>query len=146
MNSGKELLAESKMAECKAWGCKNNKRKNPEKHYFCVPKPATEEKKARVRQWLHNLGTGHTLESFTFGRNSVVCEDHFEARFFKRDLQAELLRLPAKHRLTEDAVPTIFIHRKETLEVSQRAQRQETRDHRQVKTIYYIIIYYLISN
>jgi len=101
-----------------------------------VPKPNTEEKKVRVRQWLHNLGAGHSIETFTFGRNSVVCNDHFEQRFFKRDLKAELLGLRVTHRLTDDAIPTIMEHLKTTADVSSREQRQRIREKRKVNDIY----------
>ena len=113
------------MAQCKARGCKNNKRRNPEKHYFCIPKPTTEEKKHRVQQWLKNLGRGHSIDSFKFGTNSVVCSDHFEKRFIKRDLKAELLGLPVTYRLTDDAVPTIIIQSKDKRRASSRVQRQD---------------------
>ena len=139
-----EQLHQNKMAECKAWGCKNNKRKNPEKHYFCVPKPNTEEKKVRVRKWLHNLGTGHSIDTFKFGANSVVSSDHFEVWYLKRDLKAELLGLPVTHRLTDDAVPTIIKHRKDTAEVSSRAERQQVREKRKVNInfFFFLFIYY----
>ena len=127
------------MAQCKAWDCKNNKRHNPEKHYFCVPMPNTEEKKVRVRQWLHNLGTGHSIQTFKFGRNSVVCSDHFEQKYIKRDLKAELLGLPVTHRLTDDAIPTIIKHRSTTAGVSSRKQPRQMREKRKVNDIYIYI-------
>jgi len=107
---------------------------------ICVPKPNTEEKKVRVWQWLHTLGTGHSIETFKFGRNSVVCNDHFEQKFFKQNLKAELLGLRVTHRLTDDAIPTIMKHRKNMADVSSREQRQQIREKQKVNDIYIYVM------
>ncbi|KAM9425031.1 uncharacterized protein KZ484_006594 isoform 1-T2 [Pholidichthys leucotaenia] len=68
-------------------------------------------RKILAEKWLHNLGTGHTLKTFPFGRNSVVCEDHFEASCYEGELQAKLLGYKGRLRLKSDAVPSLFAHR-----------------------------------
>ncbi|XP_069047993.1 zinc finger protein 628-like isoform X2 [Lepisosteus oculatus] len=94
------------MWQCKALGCTNSRRKTVKKKFFCVPKPTNPERAVIVKKWLHNLGTGHTLDTFPFGRNAVVCEDHFTPDCYERDLKAELLGCKPKTRLKPDAVPT----------------------------------------
>ena len=114
------------MAECKAYGCTNSKRKKQGKHFFRVPIPYNPERRSIAKQWLHNLGTGHTLKTFPFGSNSVVCEDHFEQRCFAEDSVNKTLGLPQRKRLHRDAVPTIFVHRKPKLD-SARSRRFDER-------------------
>ncbi len=132
------------MAQCKAFGCYNNKRANPKKHYFMIPTPSNPERTDLARQWLHNIGTGRSVDKFTFGRNSFVCEDHFEKTCYKRNLQAELLGEPCgRIRLTETAVPTIFVHRPSKTEKnkdSNREIRQETRSKRKVRDVYQYLL------
>jgi len=60
-------------------------------------------------EWLHNIGTAHTVEKFNFNRK-VVCEDHFTVDSFKVDLENRLLGLVERRLLKEDAVPTEFVH------------------------------------
>uniref|UniRef100_A0A673B3Q0 THAP domain-containing protein 1 n=1 Tax=Sphaeramia orbicularis TaxID=375764 RepID=A0A673B3Q0_9TELE len=100
------------MAECKAYGCTNNKRRNRGKHFFCVPRPIDSTRLELAKRWLHNIGTSYTIQTFPFGRNSVVCEDHFKPTCYKRNLQAELLGTKPLCRLKADAVPTEFGHKK----------------------------------
>ena len=38
------------------------------------------------------------VESFAFGHNSVLCEDHFHPDCFGRDLKAEFMNLPPEKR------------------------------------------------
>uniref|UniRef100_A0A8C5EFL5 THAP domain-containing protein 1 n=1 Tax=Gouania willdenowi TaxID=441366 RepID=A0A8C5EFL5_GOUWI len=97
---------------CKVNGCYNNKRKNPHKHFFSVPKPNTDAKAELAKRWLHIIGTKYTFETFPFGRNSVVCEDHFTPSCYERDLRNELMGSRPKRRLKPDAVPTEFHQRK----------------------------------
>ncbi len=125
----------SNMAECKAFGCLNNKRKNKDKHFFCVPKPSTPARKNIAKQWLHNIGTGKKVNKFTFGANSVVCEDHFEDSCFdeRAALQARLMGWKTRKRLKPDAVPTIFVHRPAKSDTG-RKTRLETRNKLKVKS------------
>ncbi|XP_056282804.1 THAP domain-containing protein 1-like [Pseudoliparis swirei] len=116
------------MAQCKAFGCLNNKRTHKTKKFFCVPKPITEEKKVLAKKWLHNLGTGHILKTFTFSRNSVVCEDHFDPDCYERNMQAEIMGYQGRTRLKPDAVPTIFVHRKAAASDKGRNVRVANRD------------------
>ena len=102
------------MAECKALGCKNKKRKNKDKHYFAVPRPSNDVRKQLALQWLHNLGTGHTLTTFPFGSNSVVCQDHFTEDAFdsmKVRFYGGSSDRPTRLHLKPEAVPTLFAHR-----------------------------------
>ena len=57
------------MAESKAWRCTNNKRKNKGKPYFIVPMPSNFECRDIGQQCLHNIGTGYTLKTSSFGSN-----------------------------------------------------------------------------
>jgi hypothetical protein len=126
------------MAECKAWGCTNNKRKNKEKHYFRVPMPSNIERRGIAQQWLHNIGTGYTLKTFPFGSNSFVCEDHFESTCYEVDKVNKVLGLPQRRILKKDAVPTIFIHRKPQTDVRRRERalvREETREKAGLKQV-----------
>ena len=56
-------------------------------------------------KWLHNIGTGHTVENFNFNRN-MVCQDHVTV-----DLEHRLLGLDERQLLNEDTNPTEFVHR-----------------------------------
>ena len=118
------------MSECKAFGCTNNKRRNKDEKFFCVPKPVNEERKAIAQKWLHNIGTGHTVDKFPFGRNSVVCEDHFEPDCYERNLQAELLGYTGRTRLKPDAVPTIFVHRPEKKNTGRKSRLEKRKQKR----------------
>ncbi len=130
--SGLAFTYASRMAMCKAFGCTNNKRKHKGKHFFSVPTPSTEERKAIAQRWLHNLGTGHTLKTFRFGRNSVVCEDHFHESCYEENMQARLMGYTANKRLKRDAVPTIFVHRTQKMD-KKRNDRLDKRNSKKVK-------------
>ena len=67
-------------------------------------------KRDLAMKWLHNIGTGHTMDKFNFQRK-MVCEDHFASDAFKDDIQNRVLGLPERKILKEDAVPTLFTHR-----------------------------------
>ena len=121
------------MSECKAFGCKHNKRDNKDKHFFCVPKPTNPERSNLALQWLHNIGTGHSLSSFPFGANGVVCQDHFESKaYLYSDIHNRFYGTPrstprstSRLRLKPDAVPTIFMHK--PAPDSDKARRVENR-------------------
>ena len=76
-----------------------------------LPRPANDTEKSRASKWLHNMGTGFTVRSFSFGRDKTLCEDHFQDDCFKEDLQAKLMGYKPKKLLRQGAVPTIFKHK-----------------------------------
>ena len=74
-------------------------------------------------KWLHNIGTGHTIDKFNFHRK-VVCEDQFAEQCFKKDVEHGL----PERRLLKEAVPIEFVHRQQTqdsfvAELEQRSRR-----------------------
>ena len=64
------------------------------------------ERRTVAKQWMHNIGTGHTLKSFPFRSNSTVCKDHLETTCFTEDNVNKFLGLPQKKRLHSNAIPT----------------------------------------
>ena len=38
-------------------------------------------------KWLHNIGTGHTVDKFSVGRHKIVGKDHFEHWCFQMEQQ-----------------------------------------------------------
>ena len=62
-------------------------------------------KRELAMKWLHNIGTGHTVEKFNFNRK-MVCQDHVTI-----DLRHRLLGLGERRLLNESTVPTVFMHR-----------------------------------
>ena len=99
------------MPTCIAYGCSNTAKKSDIKRgFFQVPFPKNEEGKKHAARWLHNIGTGYTVQTFRFTEGKKVCEDHFHPDCFERNLQAELLNYKAKRKLRPGAVPTIFKH------------------------------------
>lgn len=98
---------------CQAYGCSNKPSKSSLKSFFAIPHPQKEP--ARCRAWIYALGTGkYTFESYKYCKSRVVCEDHFEASCFERDLPGELGVCCRKKKLKPDTLPTIFLHKKET--------------------------------
>ena len=65
------------MPSCQSYGCSN---KNILIFIFLTQK----KDKAQAERWLHNIGTGYTVESFYF-KGKVVCSDHFHANCFEVD-------------------------------------------------------------
>lgn len=101
------------MPSCLAYQCANTTgRTNEKKGFFIVPRPVNRTEKLRATRWLHNIGTGLNINKFTFGKNSVVCEDHFHPLCIKDDIKARVMGLvPKKKALVDGAVPTIFKHK-----------------------------------
>ena len=99
------------MVYCQAFGCKNKpERKTAEKkHYFSFPHP--EKEKQRCERWLHNIGTGYTIQTFTFNSNKKVCSEHFNPECYEEDKMAKMLNYTPKVRLKAGAIPTIFTHK-----------------------------------
>ena len=77
-------------------------------------------------QWLHNIGTGHTVDKLNF-HGKVVCEDQFTEQCFKKDVEHVLLGFPEQRLLKEDAVPTEFVHRRQTQDSFVAAREQRSR-------------------
>ncbi|KAJ8050065.1 hypothetical protein HOLleu_03116 [Holothuria leucospilota] len=83
------------------------------KSFFPIPNPRKHpEKRQLAEMWLHKIGTGHTVKKFNFGPRKLVCEDHFEKSCYVEDIRAKILGCQPRKRLKDDAVPTIFVHRK----------------------------------
>lgn len=99
------------MPTCLAYGCSNASGRSGGKRFFMVPKPSNETEKSRASKWLHNMGTGFTIQSFSFGRDKTLCADHFHEACFKEDLQAKLMGYKPKKLLLPGAIPTIFKHK-----------------------------------
>ncbi|XP_057291883.1 uncharacterized protein LOC130614472 [Hydractinia symbiolongicarpus] len=100
------------MPSCLAYGCSQTTgRVTTKKSFFMIPKPVNTTENFRAAQWLHNIGTGLNVETFPFGKNKVVCEDHFHPDCIKDDLKGRLTGIPSKRKeLLCGAVPTIFKH------------------------------------
>ena len=100
------------MPSCQSYGCSNKssgKRRNLNVSYFHFPD--SKKDKARAERWLHNIGTGYSVESFNF-KGKVVCSSHFHANCFEVDMMANVMGYTSKRRnLKSGAVPTIFKHK-----------------------------------
>ena len=70
---------------------------------------------------LHNIGAGHTVETFNFNRK-MVCQHHVTI-----DLEHRLLGLGERRLLNKDTVPTGFVHRKKSPGPSGVAMAREER-------------------
>ena len=74
--------------------------------YFHFPDPVKD--KARAERWLHNIGTGYTVESFYF-KGKLICSDHFHANCFEVDMMANVMGNTSKRRnLKSGAVTNYF--------------------------------------
>lgn len=102
------------MPECQAYGCLNRQGTGEAKgkRFFVIPDGKNPTKRNLAQRWLHNIGTGHTVDNFTFGRHKVVCADHFSSDCFEEDMRARLMGGTPKLILKDDAVPDTFVHRK----------------------------------
>jgi len=63
--------------------------------------PSNTERKDIAQEWLHNTGTGYTLQKFSVGSNLIVYEDHFESTCYEVDIVNKILRLPAVRSISE---------------------------------------------
>ena len=63
-------------------------------------------KRELAMKWLHNIGAGHTVETFNFNRK-MVCQHHVIV-----DLEHRLLGFGERRLVNEDIVPTEFVNRK----------------------------------
>ena len=104
-----------KMPECQAFGCVNRRGEEGAgkgKRYYVIPDGKRfPEKRELSQKWLNNIGTGHTVNKFTFGKHKVVCENHFRPESFEVDFRASLMGEKERKILKSDAVPEVFIHR-----------------------------------
>ncbi|XP_071853184.1 uncharacterized protein [Apostichopus japonicus] len=103
------------MPECQAYGCTNRHGagKSKGKRFFVIPDGKTDPEKRELSQkWLHQIGTGHTVDNFTFHKYKVVCEDHFEEKCFEEDVKARLMGTKPRKNLKPGSFPTIFVHRR----------------------------------
>ena len=67
------------------------------------------------------------FETFIFNNSKVVCEDHFTAHSFDRNLVAESLNcIPKKKRLLPTAVPTLVNTPTTVREPKKRKTREST--------------------
>ena len=123
------------MPQCKAYDCLNKPGKPKGKSFFRIPNPNKgEHEKERAQRWLHNIGTIIDVDNFKFGKNQLVCEDHFEPHCFKPNLKAKYNPENYEEKrkeLLEDAVPTIFVHKKRKVDPD-REERLLTRQNKQV--------------
>ena len=101
------------MPRCK--GCKNATGRN-KVSYYVIPNPYLhkndhrrfEIEKERTDKWLRNLKGGYDTTNFTFSRNQLICEEHFESSMFKDDVKGKVMGHPSRKLLKDDAYPTIF--------------------------------------
>ena len=132
------------MPSCQAFGCSNTSGKTKakiRKSYFMIPRPVNDSERERAGKWLHDMGTGHTVCKFKFGKDKVLCSDHFHEDCIKEDLRAKYMgHKPIVH-LKEGAIPTIFGYRvydeinmdgTTVLSRSTSTKRSQKREHRQV--------------
>ena len=93
---------------CAAWGCHNRLEtdKNFSYHHF----PDKIKKTKPLKKWLQN---NERTDDFKVSKYTVLCSAHFEPHMFQRNLKAEIQNNVPKRMLKEDAVPTLFVHRKE---------------------------------
>ena len=101
------------MPYCKAYRCKNCSGRVKGKSFFMIPRPVNEIEKRRGLQWLHNIGRSDIdIRTFKFGKDSVVCEDHFHPSCIRKDvIDPSLLNKRKKKELVPGAIPTIFVHK-----------------------------------
>ena len=99
------------MGYCQAWNCKNKPADKCGKSFFQFPKSDTERE--RLQRWLHNVGTGFTVDNFVWNTNKKVCSDHFHPNCFEENRMAKILGYETKPalKLKPGAIPTIFSHK-----------------------------------
>ena len=89
---------------CIAPGCRNTEKDKKDKSIHFHRLPIT--KPLLLMKWIAKMKLKNP--SISKCRYSRICSSHFTPDCFERDLQAELLGTKPKHRLKEQAVPTIF--------------------------------------
>ncbi|KAK3101357.1 hypothetical protein FSP39_002994 [Pinctada imbricata] len=97
------------MPSCQALNC-TNERGKCQKSFFRIPNPnKNAEQKRLCKQWITNLKNGKlSFDTFKYGDSKIVCEDHFTADCFERNVVAESLNFhPKRKRFIPNAVPTI---------------------------------------
>ena len=105
------------------------RRESVKRVFFFIPDPTKSTVKRRLcKQWINNLKNGKLrFETFIFNNSKVVCEDHFTAHSFDRNLVAELLNcIPKKKRLLPTAVPTLVNTPTTVREPKKRKTREST--------------------
>ena len=112
------------MVLCAAKGCSNRTDRDlaRKKAFYSIPNPKTHPEKIELAaKWLHNIGTGWTVENYKFASYKRVCEIHFEASCFddNHDMHSRLMRgmgyqTSKRRKLKSDAVPTIFSFKQES--------------------------------
>ena len=142
------------MPTCKAVGCKNSTGKvKGKKSFFMIPRPKNPEEKLRCLRWIHNIRRADmNINNANFGKDCVLCEDHFHPDCIKRELVNPVTELGGKRQKKElkpGAVPTIFAHRTydeinmdgtEILQRSSSLQRSKSADRSQVSSFCFKMI------
>ena len=93
---------------CAAWGCHN--RPETDKNFSYHRFPDKIKKKKLLKKWLQNIGR---TDDFKVSKHTILSSAHFEPHMFQRNLKAEIQNSVPKRMLKEDAVPKLFVHRKE---------------------------------
>ena len=88
------------------------------------PDPKCREE--RAMKWLHNIGTGHTVDKFSVGRHKIVGKDHFEHWCFQMEQQthAPLFGCVVKNKM---CIQPLFKAPKKGKTVLQSIRHQHTR-------------------
>ena len=126
------------MPMCMVVGC-DNMTGYYQKSFFRIPNPYKfkdnkdlfAKEKARTDKWLSSLKRGFTTEKFKFGKDRVLCDDHFVESMFKEDMKARLLGCAPSKILKGDAYPTKFSHianKKSRPSSERRSQLRDTKD------------------
>ena len=126
------------MPQCQAYGCTNKQAKGGSKGkgFYKIPDGKVPDKRVLAMDWLHKIGTGFTVATFTFSRSKVVCEDHFLESDFCEDSHIKMCRMRGetpnyRRALKPDAVPSVFVHRPMKIPTDRNA-RHNNRAHKKV--------------
>ncbi|PIK38322.1 hypothetical protein BSL78_24835 [Apostichopus japonicus] len=91
---------------CQAYGCSNRVSKRSQLGFFSIPDPRKEPQRCRI--WLKKIGTDKfNLKTYTYSKNRVVCEEHFEPDCIENALATEL-GFAKRKQLKPGSIPTIF--------------------------------------
>ena len=114
------------MPSCSAVDCE---KRNGSKSDYSDSKVSLHRIPTRNRsQWLHHINR-RNVEDLEELR---ICSDHFDEGSFKRDLKGELTGKKSKPELKEDAVPTIFSHKKKVIKRKSSLKRIQDKEKRQL--------------